>query len=171
MSAWLTVYCTRPVDHVTAADLTSEVEAADVHTDAEVWGIEDEAAVDEAMSHLAIERAEVDGVRFHLRYAGSGRHPVLIRVWDGSSAEEMLGELRDAQGAGASRVRTALRHTVAVVGLSVEAEHQGDMGIVLASRVAEAFASEGRGLIRDQNDEWWAVVDGVPSLVLGRGDA
>jgi hypothetical protein len=75
----------------------------------------------------------------------------------------------DHQEPEAPRVRTVLEHTVAVVGFGLKVKHQQDMGIVLASRVAETFASAGQGLIRDQNDEWWAVADGVPSLVLGRG--
>ena len=59
-------------------------------------------------------------------------------------------------------------HTVAVVDLCMKALHEKDMGIVLASRIAETFASAGNGLICDQNDEWWTVEDGVPVLVLAR---
>lgn len=55
MPARITVYCTRSVDHVTAPDLKAAVDEADVHTDAEVWGIEDEAVVNEALSHLHID--------------------------------------------------------------------------------------------------------------------
>jgi hypothetical protein len=85
MAAWLTVYCTSSIDQVTAADLIAAIEAADVHADAEVWGIEDEDIVDEALSHLTIEPVtEIDGVRFQLRYGPADAPPILIWVWDGS---------------------------------------------------------------------------------------
>lgn len=169
MSAWLTIYCTRPAINVTEAEILADIAAADVHTDAEIWGIEDEAVVDDALSHLTIERVDdVDGIRFHLRYAGPDQVPILIWIWDGSSAAEMLNEIRDARGAGASQVRDVLQHTVAVVGLAMKASHQEDMGIVLASRIAETFASAEYGLIRDQNDEWWALENSVPLRILSR---
>lgn len=169
MSVWLTVYCTRPVDHVTAADLTAAVEAADVHTDAEVWGVEDEDVIDDALMQLSIQPVSgEEGVGFRLRYAAADRPPVLVRVSDRSHADEALDEIGDAPEPGASRVRDVLERAVAVVSLPLKAQHLKDMGIVLASRVAETFAAAGDGLIRDQNDEWWAVADGAPTLVLGQ---
>jgi hypothetical protein len=173
MSARLTVYCTRSVDHVTAADLKAAIDEADVHTDAEVWGIEDEAVVDEALSHLIIEPvSQPEGARFRLRYAAGETRPILVHVSARSSADEMLDELRDVRATGVERVRQVLNEAVQEVGLELGWQQLEDMGIVLASRLAETFASAGRGLTRDQNDEWWVVEDGIPALVLGRsGDA
>jgi hypothetical protein len=173
MPARITVYCTRSVDHVTAADLKAAVDEADVYTDAEVWDIEAEAVVDEALSRLVIERvSEPAGARFRLRYAAGETRPVLVHVSDRSSAGEMLDEICEVRAKGVERVRQVLSDTVQEVGLELGWQQLEDMGIVLASRVAETFASVGRGLIRDQNDEWWAVEDGVPTLMFGRsGDA
>jgi hypothetical protein len=173
MSARLIVYCTRSVDHVTAADLKAAIGGADVHTDAEIWGIEDEAIVHEALSHLIIEPVSVpEGARFRLRYGAGETRPVLVHVSDRSSADELLDQLRGASANGLERVRQVLGETVREVDIELGWQQLEDMGIVLASRVAETFATAGRGLIRDQNNEWWAVEDGIPALVLGRsGDA
>jgi hypothetical protein len=160
---------TRSVAHVTAADLMADIASADLHTDAEVWGIEDEAVVDEALSHLTIERVtDVNGVRFQIRYAGADQPPIIILQGDRSSAAETLEEFRDAHAGGASRVRTVLENTVANVRLSRKAMHQEDMGVVLASRITETFAFAGNGLIYDQNDEWWEAEDRVPLVILRR---
>jgi hypothetical protein len=167
MSAWLTVYCAHSVDRVTADDLKTALNAADMHTIAEGFGVDDEAAVDEALAHLKVESAtEPEGVRFRLHYAGAGKRPILVYLADGASAVEMLEELSRVKGSSVQQVREALRQTVAVVSLSLGWMQLEDMGVVLAGQVAEAFASAGDGLIRDQNGDWWAVDDGVPTLVF-----
>jgi hypothetical protein len=173
MSARLTIYCTRAVDHITAVDLKAAIDEADLHTNAEVWGIEDEAVVDDALSNLVIEAVSEPGrARFRLRYATAERRPILIHVSSRSSADEMLDELRDVRTKAFERVRQVLSETVQEVNVELGWQQLEDMGIVLASRIAETLAFAGRGLIRDQNDEWWAVEGGVPRLVLGRrGDA
>src|SRR4051794_15266019 len=113
MPARLTVYCTRSIDHVTAADLKAAIEAADVHTDAEVWGIEDEAVVDNALSNLVIESvSEPEGARFQLRYAAGEARPVLIQVSAKSSADEMLDELSAVGTKGIEQVRKVLSDTM-----------------------------------------------------------
>lgn len=171
MPARLIAYCTCAVDHVTAADLKAAVDEADIHTNAEVWGIEDEAVVDGALSHLVIERvADPEGARFRLVYAVGQARPVLICVSGRLSADEMLEELHGLTRNGIERVRRGLRETVQEVALTLGWEQTEDMGIVLASQLAQTFASVGRGLIRDQNNEWLAVEDGIPKLVLGQGD-
>ena len=42
------------------------------------------------------------------------------------------------------------------------------MGLVIAGQVAEYLADAGSGVIRDTDDQWWAVRRGVPKLLLGR---
>src|SRR4051812_33877887 len=135
MPARLTVYCTRSIDHVTAADLKAAIDEADVHTDAEVWGIEDEGVVDDALSNLVIESvSEPEGARFQLRYAVGATRPILINVSGRSSADEMLDELNAARTKGIERVRQVLAATVQEVDVALGWQQLEDMGIVLASR-------------------------------------
>ena len=54
MAAWITTYCARPVDHVNAADLSIALDAADLHTLAEGFCIDDTSTIDEALAQLKI---------------------------------------------------------------------------------------------------------------------
>lgn len=166
MAAWLTVFCAQPVDHLTASSLSAALTAADLHTIAEGFGIDDESVVDDALARLEIEpSAGPDGVRLKLSYGGEEKRPVLVHVWD--DADRVRTEQEEAQeGVGEDRVTAAVRQAVSVVGIELGWSQLEDMGIVLAGQVAEAFASAGRGLIRDHNDDWWAVENGVPTLLV-----
>jgi hypothetical protein len=62
-------------------------------------------------------------------------------------------------------MRSHLGQTVEVVGLQLGWPQLEEMGIVLASQVAEYLGHTGNGLIKDQNDDWWKVADRVPVLV------
>jgi hypothetical protein len=124
--------------------------------------------VDEALARLKIEPfAGSDDVRFRLSYAGEDKRPVFIHIWDEPSRiqterDEALEDINDPT------VTRAVQRAVTVVGIELGWTQLEGMGIVFAGQVAEAFASAGLGVIRDQNDEWWAVEDGVPTLIFRR---
>jgi hypothetical protein len=168
VAAWLTVYCTRSVARITASDLVAALGAADLHMSAEAFGIDDESVVDDALAQLRIESiAGLADVRFRLTYAADNR-PVLIHLCDDpvEELEEALEEVQD------ERVRACVQQAVEVVMVELRPSQLEDMGIILAEQVAETFASAGRGLVRDENDDWWAVEHGVLVLVLrSSGDA
>lgn len=167
MPARLTVYCTLPVDDVTAAELVAAINEADTYTDAEVWGIEDEALVDDALAHLRFDSSRTPtGAKLVMHYTASNTHTVCVDFSGCESSEEMLEELADVTANGVDRVRSVLHRTVGEVHIALRWEQLGDMAIGFASRVAEILAACGRGLIRDQNDDWWAINGGVPELVL-----
>ncbi len=166
MAASLTVYCVLPVDSVTASDLTAPLGEADLYTVAEGFDIDDEAVVDEALARLKVEPfAGSDDARFRLSYAGDDKRPVFTHIWDETSRvqterDEALEDVDDAT------VTKAVQRAVAVVGIELGWTQLEDIGVVLAGQIAEAFASAGSGVIRDQNDDWWAVQDGVPTLIF-----
>lgn len=170
MAAWLTVYCTRSVSHLTASDLTAALTATDLHIFAEAFGIDDESIVDDALAQLKIESVSgLDGVRFQLTYAGSDTRPVLIHVWDDAARvrterDEALEELHN------QRLRNAVQQSVEVIGIELGWSQVDSIAIVLAVRIAEAFASSGSGFIRGLGDDWWTVVDGASSVVFGPND-
>ncbi len=174
MAAWLTVYCTRSVSHVTARDLLTAIEdIEDIYTLAEGFGIEDEEVVKRALTQLRIEPvSEPEGVKFCLRYRPAAFRPVLIH-WSAAPefvrgvVEETRELLEEATGKGVKRVRAHLERVIEVVSLELGWSQLEDMGIVLAGQVAEHLATIGAGLIKDQNDDWWAMKKGAPVLLVG----
>jgi hypothetical protein len=175
MAAWLTVYCARSVAHVTAEDLIAVIcDLEDPYTLAECYGIEDEEeAVDRAMKHLRIEPvAGPQGGKISVRYKPPDARPVLLHVWSRpkrvqTERDEALEQFEDVSGRNVARVRKHLADCVEVAALELGWTQLEDMGIVFASVIAEFLAVEGNGLIRDQNEDWWAVKNGAPVLLVG----
>ena len=60
-----------------------------------------------------------------------------------------------------------LAGTVAVAAVELGLAQLDDMGLVIASRIAEHLAEVGGGLIRDPSEAWWEVRKGVPKELLG----
>ena len=175
MAAWLTVYCTRSVRKVTAAQLRKVIDDADIHTIAEGFGIDDDD-VDQALAQFSIEPVtRQEGVKFCLRYRHARYRPVLIHLWVKAARvkterEEALEQFDGIQGRGVGSVRRHLSRVVEVVAVELGWDQLEDMGVVLGGQVAEYFASVGAGLIRDQNDDWWTVKNRIPALLVGRRD-
>jgi hypothetical protein len=110
MAAWLTVYCTRPVSHITADDILAGIGNADFLTIAEGFGIEDEDVVDRALAQLRIELVNEVAVRFRLRYRPLKFRPVLIWLWTEAAEvkeqqDEALEKLEEVKGKGTQRSR------------------------------------------------------------------
>ena len=171
MSEWLTVYCTRPVAALAPAGLLAFLRAADLHTAAEGFGIDDESIVDAAVARLRVIASAGDAVasnapRFRVRYTDSEAADVLVHVWSDpggvrTECDEASEELDDEAGP-AVAVRSHLARTVEVVGVELPWA-AAEMGFLLAVQSAEYFARAGDGLLRDQDDEWWAVLASVLS--------
>jgi hypothetical protein len=177
MAAWFDVYCARSVAHVTAKKLRSRIESIqDVYTLAEGYGIDDNAAVDKAMTLLQIEPVNgPGGVKFQIRYRSRKFRPILYHLWTDfdEELEEALEQLEELETEGPTskkgivRVRSHLKRVVQVVTLELGWSQLEDMGVVLAAQVAEYLATIGGGLIKDPHDDWWEMKDEVPVLVVG----
>ena len=172
MSEWLTVYCTRPVARLAAADLSAFLRAADLDTAAEAFGLDDESVVDAAVALLEViespgDDASSSAPRLRVRYTDRPAADVVVHLWSdpvgvGTECAEALEELGEAHPdtARSAAVRAGLDRTVEVVGIELPWAAE-DMGFVLAVQCANHFARAGDGLLRDQDHEWWAVLDGV----------
>ncbi|HVL12226.1 MAG TPA: hypothetical protein VM529_06660 [Gemmata sp.] len=175
MAAWLTVYCSTTVAHITPSDLLSLLRGLDdPWTLAEGFGIEDEAEVDRALVRLQIEPVpEPEGVKYVLRYRTRKLRPVYFHLWAKpgrvqAEREEALEQFEGARERNAGRVRKHMEKVIEVVALELGWNQLEDMGVVLAGQIAEFVATEGDGLIRDQNDDWWAMKNRVPVLLVGK---
>jgi len=175
MAAWFTVYCSRSVGRVTAADILAAMNGWDFHTAAEGYGINDDEEVDRALASLKLEPdSGRGGVRFRLTYGPPELRPILICAVTASEvlaeergeAEELLDE---ASGMGVERVRAHLRRVVEVAAIELGWSQLEDMGVVFAGMVSEYLAGVGDGLIRDPHDVWWAVEDHVPVQLASPG--
>jgi hypothetical protein len=179
VAAWLTVFNRQPVGASISADaITAAIEETDLYMAAEAAGIDDDAAVDAALSHLSVLPVDAKlGVQFDVRYGDGDQRPVQIHVWAEPARvrieqSEAESSLEGVPAAASAAVRSRLRETVEVIGIELGWGQLEDMGIVLAGQVAELFAATGDGLIRDSNDDWWEMRNGVPHALLRRtGDA
>jgi hypothetical protein len=99
----------------------------------------------------------------------------LVHVWsEPARVREELTEAREeyldgCRGKGAEQVRKALSAVVEVAAVELGLAQPEDVGLVIAGQLAEYLAGVGAGVIRDTNDEWWAMRRRVPRLLLGRG--
>jgi hypothetical protein len=177
MSAWFTVYNPRHLHHVTPADIAAYLTGATVdwYALAEAFGIEDEAAVDKAVAGLRVGPAHGKlGEWVEVRYRPAKGRPLDVYRW--ADPERVRTEVTEAQdehlagrsGRGSSAVRKALAGVVEVAAVELGLAHLEDMGLVIAGQVAEYLAGVGGGVLRDTDDQWWAVRRGVPKLLLGR---
>jgi hypothetical protein len=171
MPAWFTVYCSRSVADVTAAEILSGIHGRDYHTAAEAYGIDDDEAVDRAFASLKLD-ALAEPVRFRLTYGPPDRRPIVIHLCADSEvvaeereeAEELLDQ---ARGEGKDRIRSHLARVVEVVAVELGWSQLEDMGVVLAGMVSEYLAIVGGGLIRDPEDVWWAIENHLPIRLAG----
>jgi hypothetical protein len=167
------VYCTRSVADVTADGILASIRNTDLWSVAEDFGIEDDEAVCSAVDALRVE--PVTGqpdIRFRLSYRPPEYRPVLVHVWADpervrTELEEAAERLEDAAGDGIGRIRMHLGRVVEVVAVELGWSQMSDMGVVLASQVAEFLAGVADGLVLDENDAWWAVEGGVPVQLAG----
>lgn len=175
MAEWLSVFCARSVCGITDKDIHAALDHFDVdmHLIAEGFGIEDDELVDEALSLLRIQPAKGrPDAKFEVHYRPPGSRPIFVHLISKprlvrERVQESLQRLEKPRSRGAKRVRAHLAAVLEVVDLELGATHFNDMGIVLAGQIAEYLATEGAGLIVDQNNDWWAVEDRVPVLLVG----
>ena len=175
MASWFTVYCTRPVRRVATADLAAALRAVDFHTIAEGFGIEDEVAVERAVDALRIEPATGKlGEWFTVRYRPAKDRPLVVHLWtEAARVQQELAEARDEyladrNGGEVGQISAILSGVVEVAAVGLGLGQLEDMGLVIAGQIAEYLADAGSGLIRDTDDEWWVLRQGVPRLLLGR---
>ncbi len=168
MAAWFTVYCSRSVEHVTVAEIQSEINGWDFHTAAEMYGIDSDEVVDQALASLKLDRDDgTDGVRFRLTYGQPGFRPILIHIWSDperieEEREEAEERLARVHGDGKEVILSHLGRIVEVVALELGLGQLEDMGVVLAGMVSEYLARVGDGLILDPYNGWWAIENDCP---------
>ena len=166
MAWWLTIYCRKPVSHLTAADiargLVDEDPAAtaggDYYTAAEGYGIEDEAVVDAALDRLTVEAMSDKPLDLQVRYGA--RRPLVVHLWhEPGRLAEVLAETNQERSPPDS-VKSRLAETVEIVAIELGLSQLRTMGIVIACELARFFAQHGDALVVDDDDAWSRVTGG-----------
>lgn len=170
MAAWLKVFCTRPVRHVTDKDILTGFDFTDPYTLAETYGIEDENLVDQALAWLRITQAAGASRCIGMWYLPPPSRPVLLHLGGDAQQiqqerDEALEGLEEVKGPGVAEVRRKLERTVDIAAFELAWGQTGSMGIVLAGQAAEYLARLGVGVIRDQNERWWRMEGDDPVLL------
>jgi hypothetical protein len=168
MAWWLTVYCTRSVADLTAADLARGLRDGDpqapagVDYDTLAEGFElDEDLVAPALAALRVEPPDGSSIAVEIHFRpGSEHRPISVHLWDDPAriAEE-LEETRENREPPPAAERT-LAGTVAIVALELGFPMLENMGIVIATEAARWLAQKGAGVICDDDNQWFEVRDG-----------
>ncbi len=160
MPAWVTVYCSEPVDSIDPDQLLAGLSQADYWTLAEVYEVNEEL-VDPALARLQIIPS---GENLQLHYRPEGERQLEIHRWTNGAriAEEIrevlewIGEDRSER---ASAIQAFLPKVQGIVAVEMGFGQLEDLGIALAYEIARWFAHNCRGLIMDHNDKWFRTTD------------
>lgn len=176
MAAWFTVYSRKSLQHITADDLAGYLHGptVDWYILSESFGIEDDEVVRRAVAGMQVVSVTGKlGERFEVRYRPRKYRPLVVYLWtDPARVQEELTEteenyLEGRRDRGVNQVRTALSGVTEVAAIELGLGQLEDMGLVIAGQVTEYLAEVCGGLIRDTDDQWWAMRRGVPKLLLG----
>lgn len=170
MAWWLTVYCRKPVSDITPAQLLAGLRAedrsapagVDYYTLAEQHDIDDHAMVDAALASLKVHGTGASGPDCEVRYQPEEDvRPIVLHHW--TEPDRVAEELEEAaEGRSVPpRALGRLRAAKEVVGIELGFSQLEDMGIVLAYELGRYLAQKGEGLVVDDDNNWFAVKDGV----------
>jgi hypothetical protein len=156
MAAWLTVYCSREPPVWTPEELLAELRRADWWTLSEDHQLPD-GAVELALGQLGIEACGEGPFDLELRYAGAGARPLVLHAWTGQArVAEELEEAREIREPPAG-VDDALDQCTVVFGIEMGWSQLADMGAVFGWELARLLAQRGRGVVVDDDHEWFRV--------------
>lgn len=161
MPAWVSVYCTQPIDDVTPHELRTGIRENDYWTLAEQYDVDDDL-VDAA---LALLRIEADNHGFQLQYRPKGERQIAIHCWTApervkEEIEEVL-ELFDGDSSEtATLIQEHMKNVQSVIGIELDFSQLEDMGVVFAYEVARWFGQHRGGLIKGDDDNWSMIEGG-----------
>jgi hypothetical protein len=155
----MTVYCARPVEALTVADLRGALDSVeDWYTLAEGYDL-DEAAVDEARRHLRLE-GEHGHFELRCREDPTKLRPLEIHCW--TKPERVAEEKQEASerlsGLKPKSAEAVLKHLVrcvAVMGLEMSWPMLERMEVVYAEQLAFYLAKRFDGQVRGVDDRWY----------------
>ncbi len=160
MPAWVSVYCTQPIDEVTPDQLASGIRDNDYWTLAEHYDVDDDL-VNPALAQLRIDR---DSNGFQLLYRPRGERQLAIHCWTApdrvkEEIEEVLGLLDGDSSEIATRIQEHMKNVQSVIGIELGFSQLEDMGVVFAYEIARWFSEHHGGLIKGDDDNW-SMIDG-----------
>ncbi len=160
MPAWVSVYCTQPIDDVTPEHLRTGIRDNDYWTLAEQYDVNDDL-VDPA---LALLRIDSDNNGFQLHYRPEGERQLAIHCWTSrervkEEIEEVLELFEHDSSETAARIQEHMKEVQSVIGIEMGFSQLEDMGIVFAYEVARWFGQHRGGLIKG-DDDCWSMIDG-----------
>lgn len=169
MSWWLTVYCKKSVADLQPQQLDDGLRdrdpAAPAGVDYDMLAEErdiDEDAVDEALERLEVVRVSPGPLDVEIRYRkDADARPIVVHLWH--EPERVAEELDEAaeNREPPEDVIGRLAGCCEVVGVELGFGQLEDMGIVIAFELARYLAQKGDGVLVDDDDQWYAVEDGV----------
>lgn len=168
MAWWLTVYCRKRVADLSAEQLEIGLRNGDPSAPAGVDYAElgdeyelDDEVVEAALAHLVVERTGDGPLDVHVRYRSEAdARPIVVHFWQQGArvAEEIQEAIDNREPPEPALAR--LRAATEVVGIELGFSQLRDMGLVLACELGRYLAQKGDGIFVDDDNEWYAVVDG-----------
>ncbi len=172
MAWWLTIYCTEPVSHLTGSQLLEGMCGllSEMNSDARSQAGEEvkarAKAQEQSAEHREIAQALANvrvlpygklPLETALHYAVAEDRPVFIHCWRGAERiEEELEECRSIRNPPPGAAVT-LDACVEIVALELGYSQLSDDGIVLAAQASLYLAQQGKGIVVDDDNEWFSV--------------
>lgn len=169
MAWWLTVYCRKPVSHLSVdavrKGLLDEDPSApaggDYLTLAEQYEV-DEETVKPALKALELKSVSDSLLHLEISYRLPRElRPIVVHVWNTPErlAEE-LDETADIRNPPKS-AQKLLEGVVEIVAIELGFQMLEDMGVVLAFELARWLAQKGDGVIADDDNRWQMIERGA----------
>jgi hypothetical protein len=160
MAIFLTLYCARPVSHVSSKDVLTGMDFGRLHAVAAEWGVAGEE-VASALANLRVRTGagSLKAFSIHFRPEEWGAVQVLI-IADPDEVERWRQTALDSlDGASLGPIRERLGRTVEVVSVRLGWDLI-DAGVALGWLAGEFLARLGEALLFDPNDNWLAIEGG-----------
>jgi hypothetical protein len=161
MSAWITVYCARPLGDLPPSELLAGLRGddpcalagVDYLTLAEDYRI-DESLVENCAKTLCVEALHAGPDDWYgVGFSSMGSAPLTLHRWTqpervAEEVSEVLEQLSLSDGVLSRRLQSSRE----VIGIEMARSQLADMGVVVAFEIARFLAQRGNGVVVDDSD-------------------
>lgn len=157
MRSWISIYCAKKADDLTAIMIDEGIHAADFSIIAKYYNV-DFAIVNATLSALKVEDYKQGS--FLIRYSDT-IHPTLVARWSERDVENIVPYVNELLAKKSeslvSEVQNHVRYVTDVITMEIRHKHPKDLGIILGMEAARYLAKELIGIIENPDGDWFRI--------------